>query len=78
MAHRLTGWNAIKDRAERSSSSSPTIVIKEITARIKALGDERELTLDDVDHLLRKHHSAAMKTPVRRKRWDGVRRGNRR
>jgi len=64
VAHRLTGWNAIKDRAEQLELELSDDAIKEITGRIKALGDERELTLDDVDHLLRKHHSAAMKTAV--------------
>jgi homocitrate synthase len=64
VAHRLTGWNAIKDRAEQLQLELSDAAIKEITARIKALGDERELSLDDVDHLLRNHHSAAVEAPV--------------
>ena len=53
VAHRLTGWNAIKDRAEQLDLELSDDVIKELTSRIKSLADERELTLDDVDHLLR-------------------------
>jgi homocitrate synthase len=64
VAHRLTGWNAIKDRAEQLELELSDEAIKEITARIKALGDERELSLDDVDHLLRNHHSIAVKAAV--------------
>lgn len=58
VAHRLTGWNAIKDRAAQLELELSDEVIKEITSRIKSLADERELTLDDVDHLLR-HQVAA-------------------
>ncbi len=53
VAHRLTGWNAIKDRAEQLQLELSDDLIKELTTRIKSLADERELTLDDVDHLLR-------------------------
>ncbi|MDX1383630.1 MAG: homocitrate synthase [Thermoanaerobaculia bacterium] len=60
VAHRLTGWNAIKDRAEQLDLELSDDVIKEITSRIKSLADERELTLDDVDHLLRRK----LATPV--------------
>jgi homocitrate synthase len=64
VAHRLTGWNAIKDRAEQLQLELSDDVIKAITVRIKALGDERELSLDDVDHLLRSAHHVAEKTAV--------------
>lgn len=55
VAHRLTGWNAIKDRAEQLQIDLPDATIKLITERIKALADERHLSLDDVDALLRHH-----------------------
>jgi homocitrate synthase len=57
VAHRLTGWNAIKQRAEQLQLDLPDDVIKEITAQIKALADQKRLSLDDVDVLLRSYHS---------------------
>ncbi len=53
IAHRLTGWNAIKNRAEQLGLSLDDAQIKELTAHIKALADEKRITLDDVDELLR-------------------------
>ena len=53
VAHKLTGWNAIKDRAEQLNLELSDEDIKEITARIKALADDNHLSLDDVDALLR-------------------------
>jgi len=59
VAHKLTGWNAIKQRAEQLQLELSDADIKEITATIKALADQRSLSLDDVDVLLREYHSAA-------------------
>jgi homocitrate synthase len=53
IAHRLTGWNAVKARAEQLSLSLTDDKIKALTHHIKVLADERALTLDDVDNLLR-------------------------
>jgi len=53
IAHRLTGWNAIKARAEQLDLSIPDADLKEITLHIKRLADEKTLTLDDVDVVLR-------------------------
>ena len=53
VAHRLTGWNAIKDRAEQLQLDLSDDDIKKITSRIKALADDSQLGLDDVDALLR-------------------------
>ncbi len=53
VAHRLTGWNAIKDRAEQLQLTLSDDDIKEITSRIKALADDNHLSLDEVDALLR-------------------------
>ncbi|MEE8166923.1 MAG: homocitrate synthase [Myxococcota bacterium] len=53
VAHRLTGWNAIKDRAEQLQLELSDDAIKEITSRIKALADDNHLSLDEVDALLR-------------------------
>ncbi len=54
IAHRLTGWNAIKNRAEQLGLELDDAHIKTITAHIKALADEKQLSLDDVDGLLRR------------------------
>jgi homocitrate synthase len=54
IAHRLTGWNAIKNRAEQLGLELSNAQIKRITAHIKALADEKQLSLDDVDGLLRR------------------------
>jgi homocitrate synthase len=60
VAHRLTGWNAIKERAEQLGLDLTDDQIKRITARIKALADQKQLSLDDVDVLLRRYHSEAL------------------
>ncbi len=64
IAHRLTGWNAVKGRAEQLGLSLSTEQIKALTRHIKALADEKRLTLDDVDDLLRLwangHHDAGL------------------
>ncbi|MCB0046251.1 MAG: homocitrate synthase [Caldilineaceae bacterium] len=57
VAHRLTGWNAIKQRAEQLQLTLHDDEIKQITAQIKTLADEKKLSLDDVDVLLRSYHS---------------------
>ncbi len=53
IAHRLTGWNAIKDRAEQLNLHLADEDLKQATGRIKALADQKHLTLDDVDAILR-------------------------
>jgi len=57
VAHRLTGWNAIKQRAEQLQLNLSDEQIKQITAQIKILADQKNLSLDDVDGLLRDYHS---------------------
>ena len=57
VAHRLTGWNAIKQRAEQLQLDLSDGVIKQITAQIKSLADQKNLSLADVDALLRDYHS---------------------
>jgi homocitrate synthase len=56
IAHRLTGWNAVRHRAEQLGLEFSDTQVKEITEHIKALSDEQALTLDDVDSLLRRIH----------------------
>ena len=57
VAHRLTGWNAIKQRAEQLQLNLTDEAIKKITAQIKNLADQKRLSLDDVDVLLRNYHA---------------------
>lgn len=52
IAHRLTGWNAIKARAEQLGLQMSNQQIKEVTAHIKALSDTKPLALSDVDTIL--------------------------
>ena len=53
IAHRLTGWNAIKQRAEQLGLALTDDELKEATVAIKAIADQKGLALEDVDALLR-------------------------
>lgn len=52
IAHRLTGWNAVKARADQLGLALSDDRIKSLTQHIKTLADEKALSLDDVDELL--------------------------
>lgn len=52
VAHRLTGWNAVKNRAEQLGLTLDDSQIKYLTHEIKEMADHGHLTLDDVDSLL--------------------------
>jgi homocitrate synthase len=52
IAHKLTGWNAIKDRAEQLGLELSDAQIKLVTQEVKALADIKPMDLDDVDELL--------------------------
>jgi len=56
IAHRLTGWNAVKSRAEQLGLELTDDNLKEATAHIKALADEKPMALEDVDAVLRGWH----------------------
>jgi homocitrate synthase len=60
IAHRLTGWNAIKDRADQLNLDLTDDEIKNITRQIKQLSDESMLTLDGVDSLLMNAHNGKL------------------
>ena len=64
IAHRLTGWNAVKARAEQLGLELEQGQIKALTRHIKTLADEKMLALDDVDDLL--HLWANGTTPSKR------------
>ena len=56
IAHRLTGWNAVKSRAEQLGLALTDDDLKEATAHIKALADVKPMALEDVDAVLRAWH----------------------
>jgi homocitrate synthase len=60
IAHKLTGWNAIKDRAEQLGLTLSDEQLKEITAHVKAMADQKQLDINDVDELLHRWASGAM------------------
>ena len=55
-ASRITGWNAVKSRAQRLKIEMTDKQYKECTAKIKALADIRALAVDDVDSILHAFH----------------------
>ena len=52
IAHRLTGWNAIKNRADQLDIHLTDDQLKTITSHVKSMADEKQLSLDDVDAIL--------------------------
>lgn len=52
IAHRLVGWNAVRDRAATLGMALDEPELRAATLRIKALADERRISLDDVDQVL--------------------------
>ncbi|KAI9259506.1 homocitrate synthase [Phascolomyces articulosus] len=59
IGHRLTGWNAVKNRIEQLQLTDlKDEDAKVVTQKIKELADVRPLSLDDVDTLLRHYHNA--------------------
>ena len=53
IAHRLTGWNAVRQRADQLGLFLSDAQVKQITEQIKFLSDQHKLSLNDVDGLLR-------------------------
>ncbi|BFZ64415.1 homocitrate synthase lys21 [Saitoella coloradoensis] len=60
IASRLTGWNAIKSRAEQLNLDMTDEQVKMVTAKIKQMADIRTLAMEDVDSLLRSFHAAIL------------------
>lgn len=52
IGHRLTGWNAVRVRADALGMRLALSDLKEATARVKQAADLQRLTLDDVDRIL--------------------------
>ena len=55
-ASRLTGWNAIKSRAQQLNIQMTDAQYKECTTKIKALADVRPIAIDDADSIIRAFH----------------------
>lgn len=55
-ASRLTGWNAIKSRAQQLKIELTDTQCKECTAKIKALADIRPIAVDDADSIIRAYY----------------------
>ncbi|KAJ3273879.1 mitochondrial Homoaconitase [Terramyces sp. JEL0728] len=56
IGHRLTGWNAVKNRVQQLGLTLSDAEVKEVTQQIKQLADIKPLGVEEVDTLLRKFH----------------------
>ncbi|KAI9299091.1 homocitrate synthase [Neoconidiobolus thromboides FSU 785] len=63
IGHRLTGWNAVKNRASQLRLDLTDDQIKEVTQKIKLLADIRPQSIESVDSILREFHERCS-TPV--------------
>jgi len=52
IASRLTGWNAMRYRAEQLGLNLADENIKRVTEKVKEIADRRQVTLDEIDRLL--------------------------
>jgi homocitrate synthase len=52
IGHRLTGWNAVRDRARTLGLELDDVTIREVTQTVKRLADVQPLTMGEVDALL--------------------------
>lgn len=52
IAHKLTGWNALQNRASQLGIKIDPKNLKAVTHHIKAMADHKRITLSDVDDLL--------------------------
>lgn len=53
IGHRLTGWNAVRSRAQSLGLTLDDSILQEITRTIKARADEQPMSLIEIDALLR-------------------------
>lgn len=64
IASRLTGWNAIRYRAEQLGLALDEATLKSITEDVKHMADQQELTLDEIDRLLYQAHQGKNENPL--------------
>ncbi|KAJ2980701.1 hypothetical protein NQ176_g2482 [Zarea fungicola] len=55
---RITGWNAVKSRVQQLGYTLTDDQIKEVTAKIKQMGDIRPLAVDDADSIIHSYNLA--------------------
>ncbi|KAI9869408.1 MAG: Saccharopine dehydrogenase [Trichoglossum hirsutum] len=55
-ASRLTGWNAIKSRAQQLNIELTDAEYKLVTSKIKTMADVRPIAVDDADSIIRAFH----------------------
>jgi homocitrate synthase len=65
IGHRLTGWNAVKNRVQQLGLALDDDEVKKVTAQIKNLADIKPLTIEEVDLLLRDYHDKIIGSPKR-------------
>ncbi|RKO98761.1 hypothetical protein CXG81DRAFT_30385 [Caulochytrium protostelioides] len=65
IGHRLTGWNAVKNRMVQLGLGLTDAEVKQVTAQIKEMADIRPLNIEEVDTLLRKFHASAEAERIR-------------
>ncbi|RYP53945.1 hypothetical protein DL768_001167 [Monosporascus sp. mg162] len=56
ISSRITGWNAVRNRADQLGLHMTDDQVKEVTAKIKQMADIRPLAIDDTDSILRSFH----------------------
>ncbi|KAK7429229.1 homocitrate synthase lys21 [Neonectria magnoliae] len=56
ISSRITGWNAVKSRVLQLGYSLTDDQIKEVTAKIKQMGDIRPLAVDDADSIIHSYN----------------------
>jgi homocitrate synthase len=64
IASRLTGWNAIRHRADQLGLELNDETVRRITEEVKRLADQQELRLDEVDRLLHAAQEASLSVPA--------------
>jgi homocitrate synthase len=64
IGHRLTGWNAVRERAETLGLHLDEDTIRAVTHTIKQQADTHPLTLDEIDALLREAAAALLVAAV--------------
>jgi homocitrate synthase len=60
IGHRLTGWNAIRERARSLNLTLDDNTIRDVTRTIKRLADTKPLSLAEIDDLLRQAGGKAL------------------
>lgn len=56
IGHRLTGWNAVKNRVQQLGLSMTDDEVKDVTAQIKSFADIKPMGIEEVDTFLRSFH----------------------